>query len=68
MRHVALVIKLTVFPIMKHALGVRELKRTGLPDPPPKAVTVYDPPTIAGFGGLEVKLTACGIGATTVKL
>ena len=58
----------TVFPRTRQTLVVSELKRTTLPDAPPVAVTVYEPPTNPGSGGIEVKLIDCGCGATTVKV
>ena len=36
------------------------LNSTGLPDPPPVAAGVYEPPVTAGDGGVDVKLIDCG--------
>jgi hypothetical protein len=59
----------TVPPLIEHApavLAESMLNVTGLPDAPPVAAGVYVPPTTAGLGGVDVKVTACDTWATVM--
>jgi hypothetical protein len=54
-------VKLTVAPEIVHTAWAAGaiVNTTGLPDPPPAAVTVYvEPPTVALLGGVEVSSIA----------
>jgi hypothetical protein len=61
--HVPLPTKDTAAPEIEQtpAAGESMVNRTGLPEPPPAAVTVYiGPPAVAFAGGVDVKVIVCG--------
>src|SRR5207244_4842491 len=67
--HVPTAVNDTVEPAIEHTeVAVASIVNvTGLPDPPPVAVTAYvAPPTTAPPGGTDVKLIVCDALAVTL--
>ena len=62
-RHVPAAVNVTTAPYsVQPVLVLSSVNVTGLPEPPPVAVTVYvAPPAVAGDGGVEVKVIACAV-------
>jgi hypothetical protein len=69
--HVPALVNLTVAPLIVQAPDVEEApieKVTGLPEPPPVALTEYVPPAVALVGAVDVKVIAWGDGGVEEEL